>query len=99
MEESAMEETRHLEAEAEAHEGGLSRLQSLLILLAIAIGFGAAYVRSVGVRHQFFQLSNQSSVETWSLRLPRQYRLEYWRYKPANPAGGIRLLGPGGGSV
>lgn len=61
-------------------------------LLVVLACLGILYVKAVGIDHKFFALTNETSVETWSLHLPMRYRLEYWRYKPTNPAGGVRIL-------
>lgn len=71
---------------------GLSSSRGWFYLLLGLLCMGMLYVKAVGIDHQYFQLSNETSVESWSLHLPLRYRLEYWRYLPANPAGGLRLL-------
>ncbi|HLO04483.1 MAG TPA: hypothetical protein VK191_15340 [Symbiobacteriaceae bacterium] len=63
-----------------------------LYLLVGLLCVGVLYVKAVGIDHQFFALSNETAVETWSLHLPLQYRLEYWRYTPASPTSGVRWL-------
>lgn len=78
-----------------AEVAGPARQRWPLVLLGM-LCLGVLYIRAVGVEHQYFKLSNQTSVETWSLKLPKEYRLEYWRYSPTSRAGGIRLVTRGG---
>lgn len=79
---------------AQAEEATIGRPGWLYLLIGLA-AVAILYVKTVGIDHQYFQLSNESSVETWALPLPMRYRLEYWRYLPASSTSGFRLFHDG----
>lgn len=87
-------------------ERGLSRGQGeqqvrrVLIALAVLGGVAAVVLGPVLSRvgeHNYYQLSYETSVETWSMGLPFGFRVVRQKSVPAGPHDGFRVYrkGPG----
>lgn len=64
----------------------------VLAAVAVLVGLGA-FVIGRAVDHEYYQISTDIAVQTWSVSLPGGYRVERQQSTPPRPDDGLRVFG------